>query len=62
MSLSVLLCQRRLQWVGHIVRMDDYHVPKYIVGGYFKGRNHMGKCTDTWEGTLWRDAIDLPQI
>jgi hypothetical protein len=31
MKLSTFLCQRRLQWSGHIVRMDESLVPKDIM-------------------------------
>ena len=31
MMLSTFLCQNRLQCSGHIVRMDESHVPKDIM-------------------------------
>ena len=32
-SMYTLLRQRRLRWLGHVRRMDDGHIPKYILYG-----------------------------
>lgn len=32
---SIFLCLKRLQWAGHIVRMDDSCVAKDVVGRCF---------------------------
>jgi hypothetical protein len=36
MAISTFLCLKRLQWAGHIVRMDDSIAPKDTVGGCFR--------------------------
>jgi hypothetical protein len=46
MMLSIFLCQKRLHWSGHIVRMDESRVPKDNEEMLW-GRSHMGKPGDT---------------
>ena len=34
-ELSTFLRLKRLQWVGHIARMDDYSIPKTVSEGFY---------------------------
>ena len=42
---------RRLQWVGHVMRMKDERVPTKALKGY--------KEMTSWKARVrWRDAVD----
>jgi len=36
---------RRLQWVGHVMRMKDESVPKKGLKGHIEGRRSVGRST-----------------
>jgi hypothetical protein len=54
-AFSVVLRVRRLQWAGHLERMNDCRIPKK------SNRRKMvcGKPRGRWEDVVWKDAIDL---
>ena len=71
-SMYTLLCQRRLRWLGHVLRMQDSRIHKDLLfGGHRRaqGRPHLrykdvSKCIDVkgWEGLAedrlqWRQAL-----
>jgi hypothetical protein len=54
-GFSVFLRVRRLQWAGHLVRMNDCRIPKKSN----RRKKVCGKPRDRWEDVVWKDAIDL---
>jgi hypothetical protein len=48
---------KRLQWAGHIVRMDNYRIPKKVLDGKFHGRRPVGRPRLRWEGNIRRDSL-----
>jgi hypothetical protein len=36
--LSAYIGIKRIKWAGHLIRMEDYRIPKKILGGSFGGK------------------------
>jgi hypothetical protein len=39
---------RRLEWLGHVVRMEDTHLPKMVFNGIPEGTRGVGKPRLRW--------------
>jgi hypothetical protein len=50
---------KRLQWAGHVVRMFNIRLPKWVLEGSLKGRRPARKCRKTQEDEVWKDAAKL---
>jgi hypothetical protein len=35
MVLSTYICLKRLMWAGHVLRMEEHHIPKNVLGSCF---------------------------
>jgi hypothetical protein len=53
---------KRLQWVGHVVRLFSNRIPKQIMEGSCEGRKLLGKLRNRWEDRSWKDATKLLNI
>jgi len=51
--------KHRLQWTGHIARMDDSRIPEKVFGGCCGVRRSVGRPKGRWEDVFWWDAVDL---
>ena len=61
-SMYTLLRQRRLRWLGHVRRMDDGRIPKYILYGELAlGRRTTGHPHHRYKDICVRDmkAVDI---
>ena len=61
-SMYTLLRQRRLRWLGHVRRMDDGRIPKYILYGELAlGRRTTGHPHLRYKDVCVRDkkAVDI---
>jgi hypothetical protein len=47
---------RRLQWVGHVLRMKVERVPKKALLGAMEGRGPVGRSRRRWLAAVDRDA------
>jgi hypothetical protein len=45
---------RKLGWLGHIIRMEGGSIPKYVLDGKFHNTRPVGKLRTRWEGTSSR--------
>ena len=55
-SLHLLLCQRRLRWLGHVHRMNDGRIPKDILYGELAtGSRPLGRPTLRYKDVCKRD-------
>jgi hypothetical protein len=39
---------RRLEWLGHVIRMEDTHIPKMIFNTKLEGRCGIGRPKLRW--------------
>ena len=47
---------RKLGWVGHIIRMEDGRIPKYVLNGKFHNTRPVGKLRTRWEDIVQKDT------
>jgi hypothetical protein len=47
---------RKLGWVGHIIRMKDGRIPKYVLNGKFHNIRPVGKLRTRWEDIVQKDT------
>ena len=50
---------RRLERVGHIVRMEEERIPKKVLNGYFHTTRPVGRQRTRWADVVQRDALQL---
>jgi hypothetical protein len=50
---------RRLEWVGHIIRMDKERIPKKVLNGNFHTTRLAGRPRTKWADVVQRDALQL---
>jgi hypothetical protein len=62
MSLSTYIQIKRLKWAGHVIRMEDYHITKKILGGSFTGKRPVGRPHSRWEDNVQKHAVSLLHI
>ena len=56
MELTRNVSLRRLQWVGHVMRMKDEKMPKKALKGYKEGKRSVGRHRGRWLNAADRDA------
>ena len=50
---------RRLEWAGHIIRMEEERIPKKILNGNFHTTRPVGRPRTRWADVVQRDALQL---
>jgi len=50
---------RRLEWVGHIIRMEEERIPKKVLYGNFHTTRPVGRPRTRWADVVQRDALQL---
>jgi hypothetical protein len=50
---------RRLQWAGHIIRMEEERIQKRVLNGNFHITRPMGRPRIRWADVVQRDALQL---
>jgi hypothetical protein len=53
---------RRLEWAGHIIRMDKETIPKKVLNGNFHTTRPVGRSRTRWADVIQRDALQLQGI
>src|SRR6218665_249596 len=58
--------KRRLQWFGHVERMEEKRVPNAALHGHVEGKRSRGRQRKTWMDNVREDLkeknIDLTRI
>jgi len=50
---------RRLEWAGHIIRMEEERIPKNVLNGNFHTTRPVGRPRTKWADVVQRDAVQL---
>ena len=50
---------RKLQCVGHMLRMRDEKAPKKALKGYMEGRRYVGRPRDRWIDAVDRETKNM---
>ena len=50
---------RRLEWAGHIIRMEEERIPKKVLNGTFHNTRPVGRPRTRWADMVQRDALQL---
>jgi hypothetical protein len=58
-KVSLFIKLRRLQWAGHVMRMNDERIPKKALQQTVYGKRAVGKPRKRWEDAVWEDCIKL---
>jgi len=53
---------RRLEWAGHIIRMEEERVPKEVLNGNFHTTRPVGRPRTRWADVVQRDSLQLLRI
>ena len=50
---------RRLEWAGHIIRMEEERIPKKFLNGNLHTTRPVGRARTRWADVVQRDALQL---
>ena len=50
---------RRLEWAGHIIRMEEERIPKKVLNCNFHTTRPVGRPRTRWAGVVQRNALQL---
>jgi hypothetical protein len=50
---------RRLEWAGHIIRMEEERIPKKFLNGNFRTTRPVARPRTRWVDVVQRDALQL---
>jgi hypothetical protein len=50
---------RRLEWAGHIIRMEQERIPKKVLNGKFHTTRPVRRPRNRWEDVVQRGALQL---
>ena len=50
---------RRLEWAGHIIRMEEERIPKKVLNGNFHTTRPVGRPRTRWADVVQREALQL---
>jgi len=49
----------RLEWVDHIIRMEEERITKKVLNGNFHTTRPAGRTRTRWDDVVQRDALQL---
>jgi hypothetical protein len=50
---------RKLEWAGHIIRMEEERIPQKVLNGNFHTTRPVGRPRTRWADVVQRDALQL---
>jgi hypothetical protein len=50
---------KRLEWSGHIIRIEEERIPKKVLNGDFHTTRPVGRPRTRWADVVQRDALQL---
>jgi hypothetical protein len=51
--------RRRLEWAGHIIRIEEQRIPKKVLNRNFHTARPVGRPRTSWADVVQRDARQL---
>jgi hypothetical protein len=61
-SLSNIIKLKRLQWAGHVQRMEGKNIPKRILESNFIGKRPVGKPRKRWVNAVEIDSREILKV
>jgi hypothetical protein len=61
-SLSNIIKLKRLQWAGHVQRMEGKRIPKRILESNFIGKRPVGKPRNRWINAVEIDSREILKV
>ena len=58
-EVTEMIKERRLRWLGHVLRMRDDRFPKNALQWSTQGKRGRGRPRLTWQTTVERDLKDM---
>jgi hypothetical protein len=62
MKVTEFIKFRRLQWVGHVNRMEENRIPKKALQQTIHGKRRAENSRKLWEDAVREDAVELLAI
>ena len=62
-KLELIIKERRLRWLGHVLRMEDARMPHHVTQWELRGHKRMpGRPRKNWMDIIRRDLTDILYI
>lgn len=58
-AISTWVRIKRLEWAGHVIRMEDSRIPKKIITARFEGGRRRGRPRARWEDMVREDTVSM---
>ena len=58
-TTSDKVTKRRLEWLGHLARMPDHRLPKYLLFGWLPQPRPRGGPRRRWRDVVWKDLKNI---
>jgi hypothetical protein len=58
-ELSTVIKLRRLQWAGHVQRMDSQSIPRMVMAGQIFGKRPVGKHKKRWMNAVKEGSYQI---
>ncbi|KAJ4450096.1 hypothetical protein ANN_01503 [Periplaneta americana] len=62
LALSTFIRIKRLQWAGHIIKMEKGRIPRRTLEGQYEGKRPVGRPRNRWEDMVQEDATSLLRL
>ena len=59
MNMSLKIKNRRLRWLGHVLRMPENRIPKVAMRWTPSGRRKTGRSKTTWRRTVMKELEEM---
>ena len=62
LSVETYARLKRLQWAGHVLRLEDNRVPRKVLNEKTDGRRPVGRPRKRWEDKVREGAHNIVQV
>ena len=57
-SITIKIDKKRMQWYGHVQRMDVDRIPRLVLNWKPEGKNRRGRPRKRWKDKLMKDMTE----